>query len=227
MPFSPIPVLVRHFDQQVLSGPAADTDLYVALADFLDRLPDPRRRQGRRYRLGSLLVLCAAAVLAGAVTLAAITRFAAGLDPDLQRRLGLTHGVPRSCTLGRLLARLDGDALDTALGTWMNLQLSDDNPAPAGGAGPPPRAVDGKALRGSRTATTAAVHLVAALVHGERTVLAQRQGSPPRATKSPPSAPCSSPSTSGTQWSPSTRSTPSTATPASSSRRRTRTTWPW
>ncbi|MGY4920275.1 ISAs1 family transposase [Streptomyces sp. 900116325] len=176
MPSSPIPVLSRHLDREALPEPAADPDRYVALADFLDRLPDPRRCQGRRYRLGALLTLCSAAVLAGAVTLAAITRFAVGLDPDLHRRLGLTHGVPRSCTLGRLLARLDGDALDTAIGTWMNLQLSDDNPAPAE-ARPPLRAiaVDGKTLRGSRTATTAAVHLVAALVHGERAIVAQRQ----------------------------------------------------
>jgi predicted transposase YbfD/YdcC len=176
MPSSPIPVLSRHLDQAFLPAPTADPDCYAALADFLDRLPDPRRRQGRRYRLGTLLALCSAAVMAGAVTLAAITRFAAGLDPDLQRRLGLTRGIPRSCTLGRLLACLDGDALDSAVGTWISLQLADDDPAPAQ-ARPPMRAiaVDGKALRGSRTATTPAIHLVAAIVHGERAVLAQRQ----------------------------------------------------
>ena len=176
MPSSPMPVLSRHLDQVTLPEPTTDPDRYVALADFLDRLPDPRRRQGRRYRLGALLALCSAAVLAGAVTLAAITRFACGLDPDLRQRLGLTRAVPRSCTLGRLLACIDADALDTAIGAWMTLQLGDDSPAPSE-TGLPLRAiaVDGKALRGSRTATTTAVHLVAALVHGERAVLAQRQ----------------------------------------------------
>ncbi|WP_374100936.1 hypothetical protein [Streptomyces phytophilus] len=54
--------------------------------------------------------------MAGAASLAAISRFAAGLDPRLRHRIGPVHAVPRACTLGRLLARLDGDALDAAVG---------------------------------------------------------------------------------------------------------------
>lgn len=112
MPSFPTPVLSRHLRQDRLPEPAAGPDRCAGLADFLDRLPDPRRRQGRRYRLGVLLMLCGTAVLAGAVTLAAITRSVAGPDPDLQQRLGLTRGIPRPCAPGRLLARLDGDVLE-------------------------------------------------------------------------------------------------------------------
>ncbi|WP_171076193.1 ISAs1 family transposase [Streptomyces sp. YIM 121038] len=138
------------------------------LAEVLDVLPDPRRRQGRRYRLGVLLSVCTLAVLGCASNLIAIARFTAGLRPETRSRLGLEASVPRACTLGRLPARIDGDALDQAVGAWLAAQLE-----PAGGLRA--LAVDGKSLRGSRTATRTAVHLLAAVVHGERTVIAQRQ----------------------------------------------------
>lgn len=57
------------------------------------------------------------AVLGGATSPAKITRFIAGYDPDLRARAGLPGtGRLAASTLGRLLARLDGDAFDTATG---------------------------------------------------------------------------------------------------------------
>ncbi|MGW1551985.1 ISAs1 family transposase [Streptomyces sp. NPDC002346] len=140
------------------------------LADVLDVLPDPRNRQGRRYRLGALLALCTIAVLAGATTLVAVARHAAHLPEEIRDRLGL-RAAPRATTLGRVLARLDGDTVDAAIGAWLALHCtlpgeSDDLRAVA---------VDGKTLRSSRTVTRRAVHLVAAVTHGERAALNQRQ----------------------------------------------------
>ncbi|MGW0730749.1 transposase family protein [Streptomyces sp. GbtcB7] len=113
MPSSPIGVLQRH---------CADTDStcpepsrLTCLADVLGRISDPRRVRGRRYRLGSLLALCMVAFLGGATSLAAIARFAADTDSDLREQLGLTSSTPNASTLGRLLARLDGDALYDAV----------------------------------------------------------------------------------------------------------------
>ncbi|WP_370424111.1 transposase family protein (plasmid) [Streptomyces sp. QH1-20] len=63
-------------------------------ADVLDTLPDPRRRQGRRYRLGVLLSLCTLAVLGGAPSLIAIARSTAGLRPETRSRLGLGASAP-------------------------------------------------------------------------------------------------------------------------------------
>ncbi|WP_181009442.1 transposase family protein [Streptomyces sp. SM11] len=68
----------------------------------MDRLPDPRRVRGRRYRLGSLLALCLLAVLGGATTLAGIARFTADAAPEVRMRIGL-RTLPRATTLGRLL----------------------------------------------------------------------------------------------------------------------------
>ncbi|MGI5517402.1 ISAs1 family transposase [Streptomyces sp. CA-106131] len=177
IPSSLISTVTRHHDR-LPDTSDQDADHLVGLADVLDRLPDPRRVRGRRYRLGALLVLCTTAVLAGASTWAGIIRFAAGLDPALRERIGLSRGIPRTCTLARLLARLDGDALDQALGAWVQLQHCDPLSAPAPEDGLVKRgavAVDGKTARGSRTGDRRAVHLLAACLHGTRTVIAQRQ----------------------------------------------------
>jgi hypothetical protein len=114
--------------------------------------------------------------------------------PALRERIGLTRGIPRTCTLARLLARLDGDALDEALAAWVpgclgawlpgclaawvQLQHCDPLSASAPQDGLVKReavAVDGKTARGSRTRDHRAVHLLAACLHGTRTVIAQRQ----------------------------------------------------
>ncbi|MFD5514141.1 transposase family protein [Streptomyces sp. NPDC127051] len=167
MPVSTIEVLSCR-RARIADLPAAEPEELIHLAEVLQALPDPRRRQERRYRLGVLLALCTAAVLGGCATLVSIARFAVGAPPELRDRLGLGAAVPRACTLGRLLARIDTGALDWAAGTGLAGQLE-----PADGLRA--LAVDGKSLRGSRTAIRTAIHLLAAVAHGEKAVIAQRQ----------------------------------------------------
>ncbi|AZS89756.1 ISAs1 family transposase [Streptomyces griseoviridis] len=142
------------------------------MAEVLGRIPDPRRVRGRRYRLGSLLALCLVAVLGGATSLAAIARFAVDTDYDLREQLGLTSSTPNASTRGRLLARLNGDTLDDAVGAWLARYATD--PVDEPGDTLVGLAVDGKTVRGSRT-DGAAVHLLAAALHACQTVIAQRQ----------------------------------------------------
>jgi predicted transposase YbfD/YdcC len=77
-----------------------------------------------------------------------------------------------------VLARVDADALDRAIGAWLAAQQP---PSPAGPSPPPGRsprgavAVDGKTLRDSRHYGTAQVHLLAAMDHRSRAVLNQTQ----------------------------------------------------
>ncbi|WP_433498496.1 ISAs1 family transposase [Sphaerimonospora sp. CA-214678] len=120
------------------------------------------------------------AVLGGATSLAKIARFIAGYDPDLRARAGLPGNVRLAAsTLGRLLARLDGDAFDTATCTYL-ASLADCAPPATSGGQPCGQtmltglAVDGKTLRGSRTPEST-VHLLAATRHDTQTVVAQRQ----------------------------------------------------
>ncbi|MGW4984294.1 ISAs1 family transposase [Streptomyces mirabilis] len=147
----------------------------VRVSGFLSVVPDPRGCRGRRYRLSALVTAAAASVLAGARSLTAVTEWVSDAPAWACRVLGfpvdpLTGAVcvPHPHTLRRLLVQLDGDALDRAIGTFLAARA-----APAG-SGLRAIAVDGKALRGSRTATTTYITLLAAMDH-TGTVLAQRQ----------------------------------------------------
>lgn len=138
-------------------------------------MPDPRRARGRRHPLVFILALAACAVLAGAKSLAAIAEWAADAPPDLLVRLGGTirepdtgPAAPAEATVRRILQRLDGDALDAAVGTW----LADRARAPE--ASRPALAVDGKTVRGAVRADGTQVHLLAAM-DGNGLVLAQRE----------------------------------------------------
>jgi hypothetical protein len=91
------------------------------------------------------------------------------------------YSVPAETTIRRALGRLDPQALATAIGAWLGDR---DRPQQRRQA----IAVDGKTLRGAKR-DGRQVHLLAAMDHTTRTVLAQRQvdGAPAR---SPPSNPC-------------------------------------
>ncbi|WP_053730700.1 ISAs1 family transposase [Streptomyces sp. WM6378] len=83
--------------------------------------------------------------------------------------------MPHAATVRRLLQRVDGDPLDAAISAY--LQARTPLPVePETENGPVRRviAVDGKVVRGSRSATAAAIQLLAAMDH-HGVVLAQRQ----------------------------------------------------
>ncbi|AJP04923.1 transposase [Streptomyces cyaneogriseus subsp. noncyanogenus] len=156
------------------SAPAPLTDA-VRLSGFLDFITDPRDVRGRRYRLPSLVAAAAASVLAGARPLTAITEWIMDAPAWACRAPGFpvdpltgTVSVPHPHTVRRLLVQLDGDALDRAIGAFLTARSAS---APAGLRA---IAVGGKTLRGSRTATTTHVTLLAAMDHTGH-VLAQRQ----------------------------------------------------
>ncbi|WP_443174812.1 ISAs1 family transposase [Nonomuraea sp. KM90] len=168
-------MLSRHLEHVTLTDPAVDLP---TLAEVLDTVPDPRSRRGRRYRLGPLLALALLAVLGGATSLVQITRVIAGYDPGVRARLGLPPAIRLAAsTLGRLLARLDGDAFDTATCGYLAELAACQPPRQATSPRTPllGLAVDGKTLRGSRTRHGSTVHLLAAIRHDTQTVLAQRQ----------------------------------------------------
>ena len=78
-----------------------------------------------------------------------------------------TAWYPSEATIRRTLARLDADALAAAIGAWLADRDRPDRRRRA-------VAVDGKTLRGARR-DGRQVHLLAAMDHATRAVLAQRQ----------------------------------------------------
>ncbi|MFF7469410.1 transposase family protein [Streptomyces sp. NPDC008092] len=93
----------------------------------LAQVPDPRHPRGIRHTLEFVLALVAAAVLTGATSLVAVGEWAAAapepvlaaLDGRCDPLTGLCP-VPNEATIRRILARIDADALDRALGYWLN-----------------------------------------------------------------------------------------------------------
>jgi predicted transposase YbfD/YdcC len=152
------------------------------LLAYLATVTDPRARAGRRHPLVAILVLAAAAVLAGARSIAAIAEWAADAPQPVRAALGARRdpltgrwvwAVPSETTIRRTLGRVDPEALAAAIGAW----LADRDQPGQPGQHRRAVAVDGKTLRGARAsgAQGRQAHLLAAMDHATRAVLAQRQ----------------------------------------------------
>jgi predicted transposase YbfD/YdcC len=179
-PSSPIPAAAQR-----LAPPAGlAPDQCRSLLDSLTQIADPRHRRGRRHALSSVLAVAVAAVLAGARSLAAIGEWAADAPGPVLAALGVGRDPlrrgwrpPAEATVRRVLARVDPDALDRAIGAWLAGQ-----PPPTTR---PPRptwparravAVDGKTLRRRRRSghhPSPQLHLLAVMDHTTGAVLAQ------------------------------------------------------
>ncbi|MFI1569182.1 ISAs1 family transposase [Streptomyces sp. NPDC020490] len=139
-------------------------------------MPDPRSRRGRWYSLTSILLVCAAAAVSGARTIDELAEWGARADTGLLATLGVRRHLlrrrhaPSRSAIGRVLERLDTDALDAAVGAWLAHRHS--------AAAPGRRrviAVDGKALRGSARLDQPRRHLLSAVTHGCPVTLAQAE----------------------------------------------------
>jgi predicted transposase YbfD/YdcC len=179
-PSSPIRAALTHLAHADPLGPAEGPYLLAYLA----AIPDPRARSGRRHPLVAILALAAAAVLAGARSFAAIAEWAADAPQPVRAALGARRdgpdqwAVPAETTIRRTLARLDADALAAAVGAWLaDRQRHDRGDSPARERRQRAVAVDGKTLRGAHPSDGGGrpVHLLAAMDHATRAVLAQQQ----------------------------------------------------
>jgi hypothetical protein len=143
------------------------------LLAYLATVPDPRAERGRRHPLVAILAMAAAAVLTGARSMTAIAEWAADAPQPVREALGARRDapahwvVPCEATIRRTLARLDPEALAGVIGAWL---ADRDHPGQRRRA----VAVDGKTLRGARRGGRQ-VHLLAAMEHTTRRVLAQRE----------------------------------------------------
>jgi predicted transposase YbfD/YdcC len=151
------------------------------LLTYLAAVPDPRAARGRRHPLVAILGVAAAAVMAGARSIAAIAEWAADAPQPVRAALGARRdapghfAVPAEATIRRTLARLDADALAAAVGAWL-AERDRECPKPAASRRRAV-AIDGKTLRGARGAGADGrpAHLLACMDHTTRAVPTQRQ----------------------------------------------------
>ena len=124
---------------------ALKTPQLCSLHDVFSKVADPRRRNARRYLIGTVLSLIALGLLRGAVHLSTIVRTAQKLTQAQRRQLRLPrkkgtrfHSVPCYDVFREVLHGIDLQLLAQSLTGWLQRQ-----------AGELPRtlAIDGKTIR--------------------------------------------------------------------------------
>jgi len=129
-------------------------------------VPDPRRRQGRRYPLPFLLGALVLALLCNCDTLEAVGQWCAEHHALLAVHFPAQRfHTPTGSLYRRLLPRLSVTHLEAALGAWVQGSLQ----APADDA----LALDGKTVRGAGTAEAPAPHLLSVSTHTTQETVAQ------------------------------------------------------
>jgi hypothetical protein len=154
-------------------APEAAIVPFADLLAALDRIPDPRRRQGRRYPLAPLLLFSVLAVLAGATSYRGILVFITVHRERLNAVFGTTlRRAPAVNTLRALFQALDPAELEAAFRRHA-CGLSEAVSPP----GPRVVALDGKTLERSfdHLNDKAAAHVLGAFACEAALILAHRE----------------------------------------------------
>lgn len=131
--------------------------------DFFRTIPDPRRAQGRRHRLETVLAIAAAAILCGMRGYKAVSDWA----DDLGRKAGARFGcgfengryvVPGESIIRDVLVRVEPRCLDSALRRWNETY----------GAGDESLAIDGKAMCNAIDEDGRRAHVMGAVGHDSK-----------------------------------------------------------
>ena len=116
-----------------LRGPKImlNADQMQSLPTFFKAVPDPRRAEGRRHRLSTVLGIAAGAVLCGMRGYQAISDWANSLGQKARERFGCRreggrYVVPSLSIIRNVLIRVDPTHLDRALQRWNEVYAEKD-----------------------------------------------------------------------------------------------------
>jgi hypothetical protein len=106
---------------------------------------DPRRKQGQRYSITSILLLALAAILSNHLSELAIAEWGAGQSAESKQALGFKNGVtPHQSTIQRLFRRVNAEEVESALrALFLQMMTSTTEDRGEGAV-----SIDGKAQRG-------------------------------------------------------------------------------
>jgi predicted transposase YbfD/YdcC len=145
-------------------GPMPDVQSFV---DIFAELHDPRVQRTRVHSLESILFLCLCGVVCGANDPVHIERFGKSRRDFLEKFVDMSGGVPSHDTIGRVLAKLNPDALEALFARWMSAVAKATDQGVV--------AIDGKTLRRAvdKSRGGAFVHMVSAWSTANGVVLGQ------------------------------------------------------
>ena len=141
-----------------------------ALPAFFAAIPDPRRVQGRRHPLSTVLAIAAAAHLCGVRGYKHISEWAETLSQSARQRFGCRcvqrrYLVPSQSIIRDVLIRVEPQHLDRALQGW-NAQFS---PADVS------LAIDGKTMCNATDDSGAQTHIMSVIGHETRACYTQKK----------------------------------------------------
>lgn len=150
-------------------------DQMRSLPDFFRAIPDPRRTQGRRHHLATVLSIAAGAVLCGRVGFKAMAEWANGLGQKARERFGCRYQkgvfmVPSEYVIRDLLIRVAPEALDQALQQWNAVYGEEDESL----------AIDGKTMRNAIDSEGKQTHIMSAIGHQTLCCYTQKKSAPYR-----------------------------------------------
>jgi hypothetical protein len=144
-----------------------------SLPDFFADIPDPRRAQGRRHRLSTVLAIATAATLCGMRGYLAISDWAKSLGQKARERFGCRYEnrryvVPSLSVIRDVLIRVDPAQLDYALQGWNQLYGQQDESL----------AIDGKTMCNAIDDQGYQTHIMSAIGHQTKACYTQKKSAP-------------------------------------------------
>ena len=145
-----------------------------SLPSFFADIPDPRRTQGRRHRLSTVLAIAAGATMCGMRGYNAISDWAESLGQNARRRFGCRYEngrsvVPSESIIRDVLIRIDPVHLDRALQRWNRVYGKEDESL----------AIDGKTMCNAIDGEGQA-HIMSVVGHETKTCHTQKKWVPCR-----------------------------------------------
>ena len=141
-----------------------------SLPYFFANIPDPRRRQGRRHRLSTVLAIAAGAILCGMRGYQAISDWANSLGQKARERFRcrFENGrcvVPSLSVIRDVLIRVDPVHLDCALKRWNEIYGGQDESL----------AIDGKTMCNAIDEQGHQTHIMSAIGHQTKACYTQKK----------------------------------------------------
>jgi len=146
-----------------------------SLPSFFSEIPDPRRAQGRRHRLPTVLGLAAGAILCGMRGYRAISDWAQSLGQKSRERFGCRreegrYVVPSEYVIRDVLIRVEPAHLDRALRCWNAVYAGEDESL----------AIDGKTMCNALDEQGHPTHVMSVIGHQTKICYTQKKWGPCR-----------------------------------------------
>lgn len=141
-----------------------------SLPDFFKTIPDPRRDQGQRHRLSTVLAIATAATLCGMRGYKAISDWADSLGQKARARFCCRfekgrYIVPSESIIRNILIRVEPVELDNALQGWNEVYGEEDESL----------AIDGKVMRNAIDKDGKQAHIMSVVGHESKACYTQKK----------------------------------------------------